>query len=470
MGAVPNVKDLIRVSNAKLGKHKGHSRLYIQGKYLSKAGFEPSQKLKMIINQDSIELIVSENGTTTISKKVKGENVIPVIDILSDDLKRNLGSELEIRVHNQSIILKPSRIERAKSLRENSEDQKRCGSLFAGGGLLSQAAKMAGYSERFAVEIDSRYADVYSDNYPESMILNQSVHEVNLEDIPDIDLLLAGIPCQPYCRSRRSGKGYEKGSVPESHELGDMTYWTLRIIEYLAVERGTLKSVVIEEAPDYLNSGSAKILIHVLERIGFNVKSEVMDSKEYGSIQSRNRSVIVATQEEYSFPAKSTCRNGISNILEKNREHDWFDRNCENKKWLYSHWDKQTAKGNNFANGLIKKGSDTNVQAIKKRYFAGQGDNPVLVNESGTKHRWFTLKEVQRMFELPEDYILNVPKTIAGEILGQGVVVGLFKQVIMNINTEVISTLVDEVLVREWNEEPVKISDHEMSQPLLFEF
>ena len=49
MTAIPD--QLIRVSSAKLGNQKGKSRLYLQGKYLSKAGFKPATKLKMEIEK-----------------------------------------------------------------------------------------------------------------------------------------------------------------------------------------------------------------------------------------------------------------------------------------------------------------------------------------------------------------------------------------------------------------------------------
>lgn len=118
----------------------------------------------------------------------------------------------------------------------------------------------------------------------------------------------------------------------------------------------------------------------------------------------------------------------------EDKEHDWFDRSS--KEWLYKHWDKQSKKGNNFANGLIKTKDDNAVQSIKKRYLAIQGDNPVVANEEGTKHRLFTLTEIKRLFELPDSFKLNCSKTTAGEILGQGVIVGLFKKIISALNLQ----------------------------------
>jgi DNA (cytosine-5)-methyltransferase 1 len=467
MSAIPKV---LRVAAANLGQHKGHSRLYLQGKYLSKAGFKPAEKIKMVISSDSIELIVDESGTTTISRKVKGETVIPVIDILSDDLEKNLGNKLEVRVEQQKIVLKPNRIERAKTKRAKTKSEMTCGSLFCGGGLLSLAAKESGYTENFGIEINQRYADVYSDNFPESKILNQSIHEVNASDIPDVDLLLIGLPCEPFSTARRSGKGYEKGSVPESHELGDMVFWALRVIDILnSRENGYTKNIVIEEAPNFLKSGAGNILMHALKRMGYNLFSSVMDSNEYGSIQSRKRSVIVATSGNYIPPMESECTRTIADILETRIEHDWFSRKTESKSWLYSHWDKQMKKGNGFTKGLIKSSEDNSIQTLKKRYLAGQGDSPVLAHEGNTnidvedhKHRWFTLNEITRLFEVNPDYILDVPKTIAGEILGQGVIVGLFKQVIDMIEFSK-NTDVDKCETVE-NE----IEDKEFFQPLLF--
>ena len=72
------------------------------------------------------------------------------------------------------------------------------GSLFSGGGLLSKAASLAGFKPAFAVELDERYAGVYAENFPEAVIFNQPIEQVDLNDLPPCEVLTIGIPCQPF--------------------------------------------------------------------------------------------------------------------------------------------------------------------------------------------------------------------------------------------------------------------------------
>jgi DNA (cytosine-5)-methyltransferase 1 len=442
--------DRFDVVSTKVGEHKGSSRIYLQGKYLDRAGFKPSLKLNMQVCNDRIELTVGDEGRNTISKKKSNGALVPVIDILSSSFSEILGDHAEVKVTQGKLTLKPNRISRSNSRTNDKSEIVRTGSIFSGGGFLSLAAKLAGekcgkkVKEVFGIEINPKYAEVFADNNPEAIVFNQSVHEVNTDDLPQIDLLTIGLPCEPYSTSRRSGAGYDKNLPPEAHELGDMVFWALRIVDILA-EKG-LKSVILEEAPNFLKAGAGYIMINSLKRMGFNVSADVLDSKDYGSIQSRKRTVIVASKDEFTLPDKSECQSTLGDILEdaSQYDHDWFDK--ESKAWLYNHWEKQSKKGNNFAKGLIKSSFDKNIQALKKRYFAGQGDNPVIAHPTNPeKHRWLTITEFRRLFEVPDSYKLGCPKTTLGEILGQGVVVGLFKQIIEAVISPISKSTIEEV-------------------------
>lgn len=112
---------------------------------------------------------------------------------------------------------------------------------------------------------------------------------------------------------------------------------------------------------------------------------------------------------------------------------EWFTPETESKQWLFDHWEKQTEKGNGFASQLIRY-SDARVGTIKKRYFAGQGDNQVVVHPSlPDTYRWLTICEVKRIMGLPDSYNLGDTKTTAGEIMGQGVEVGAVTRIIKSV-------------------------------------
>jgi len=250
-----------------------------------------------------------------------------------------------------------------------------------------------------------------------------SVHEVRTEDLPQVELLTVGLCCEPFSRKRR-----EAGSKlpPEAHPNGDLVVWALR-----AVEAANPWTVVVEQVPEFLDSGAGWILRHALERMGYTVEARVLDPADYGEIAGRRRAVLVATNDatiRWPEPAPSDRRLG--EILEDRDDHEWFD--AATKSWLFSHWEKQAAKGNRFMEGRQVLDAETKrVPCISKRYFSQQGDGVVVRHPTREGvFRWLTLGEVKRLMGLPDDYDLGEAKTRAGEIMGQGVHVGLFRRVI----------------------------------------
>ena len=97
---------------------------------------------------------------------------------------------------------------------------------------------------------------------------------------------------------------------------------------------------------------------------------------------------------------------------------------------MKNHWERNAAKGNGFISQKLTPAS-THVQAITKRYFSLQGDNPVVCHPTKPDvYRWLTIDEVKMIMGLPESYDLGGAKTTAGEIMGQGVLVDVFRQII----------------------------------------
>jgi len=418
---------IIRVNSSKIGEYRNSNRVYIQGKYLNKAGFVSASNIN--INFSNGQIIIEKTTALTknrVSSKKNGQ--IPVIDVVSKKFKEALNGVLDIKItiSVNRIVISPSKTAKKIIDRSAINDKTSC-SIFAGAGLMSYAGKNRGFKEVFAVETNDKYTEIYSDNFPNSTVYNMSVHDLDFDSLPQTELMLAGIPCEPYSRARRSG-GYSKSLPLEAHELSDMTFWLLRIIDSV-----NPKNIVVEQSDCFIRTGAYYLLVNSLKRMGYHIFSEVMDSADYNCLQSRKRTVIVATTTGiYDPPEKLLNFNILSDILEDPEDCEWFDETS--KKWLFEHWERQTLKGNNFAKNLILNSDMTKVQAIKKRYFAGQGDNPVVAHPTDNSlYRWFTLDEVKKLFTLDDDFKLLQSKTTNGEALGQGVVSQLFDNIIGNI-------------------------------------
>ncbi|MEM1354985.1 MAG: DNA cytosine methyltransferase [Planctomycetota bacterium] len=420
----------IRTTVLAIGQHRGAPRIYIEGRYLLTAGFAPGSRYEAVFAAECIELTLTDEGRAVSGKK---QNTIGVIDLNGQSILDTFGQADRVTVACQTgrITLTLSRI---TALRRQRELNDQCVDLFAGGGLLSEAARQAGFRTVAAIEIDRRYADIHQANHGGHMI-NTSIEEApwdQLRTLALIGLLAMGIPCEPYSAVRRLDRGgqakRDQTLPPEAHELGDMVYWALKATDILNPH-----TVVIEEVPRFLASGAYFILTHALRRMGYHVDDRIINPLDHGALTGWQRAVVVGTTLEevrWPEPCARPHHRRLGEILDDVPLDDdmWFDR--ETKPWLFAHWDKQTAKGNGFEPPKLTADS-TRCPTIKKRYFAGQGDNPVVAHPRKTGvYRWLTIAEVRRLMNLPGDYDLGTAKTTAGEILGQGVEVHTFTRII----------------------------------------
>ncbi len=191
-------------------------------------------------------------------------------------------------------------------------------------------------------------------------------------------------------------------------------------------------TVVIEEAPGYLNSGAGFMMRLFLERAGYTVDARVIDPREYGEITARVRTVIVAhSGSDFRWPEPAPNTRTFAEIRDDESllEDRYFT--SETKPWLTNHWANQTAKGNGFTSTQLDNQS-TSVPCVSKRYFSQQGTGAVVKHLQRPEcWRWMTLAEVRRLHGVPDSYYLGEDsKTRAGEVLGQGVIVSFFQKII----------------------------------------
>lgn len=419
------MKTFPRISTTTIGRHKDAPRVWLEGRYLLDAGFEPSNRIEVEFKKEQVIIKLAKNGPRVVSSKRQGQ--IPVLDLNSAALTEAFGPITTLQVHIAigQITLTPSQTDilRATRCRNGKE-----GSIYSGAGLLTEAARLAGYQPAFALEVNPQYADIYEKNHAAQMF-NLSVENAPLDALPPVELLTMGIPCEPYSHARANtgGAKRDRSLPPEAHPLSDLTIWAAHIIRKL-----NPATVVIEQAPGYLTSGAGYMMQHFLRRAGYTVEARVLDARDYGELTGRRRAVIVAhSGSHFQWPQPSPATNTFADIRddESTLEDQYFT--AETKPWLINHWTTQVAKGNGFASAQLSDQS-TSVPCITKRYLAGQGTGAVVKSRSQEHSwRWLTLNEIRKLHRIPDSYQLSdTSKTLSGEVIGQGVIVALFKNII----------------------------------------
>lgn len=169
--------------------------------------------------------------------------------------------------------------------------------LFAGlGGTrigLEQALRDNGLTGEcvFTSEIKPHAVKVYTDNFPGETI-SGDITEIDTDDIPDFDFLLAGFPCQPF-----SSAGVRKGFMDTR---GTLFFDIERILKAKRPQAFLLENVeglVLHDRVDKsrpIGRTLETILAH-LENLGYEVTWRVLDASEYGVPQRRKRIYIAGS-------------------------------------------------------------------------------------------------------------------------------------------------------------------------------
>lgn len=217
--------------------------------------------------------------------------------------------------------------------------------LFAGIGGFRQALTLL--SEDFCIkqntvgfsEIDENAAKSYKAIFDTTnevemgdiVAFNQDVN--NIINLPSIDLLTGGFPCQAF-----SMMGKQKGFADMR---GNVFFQILEILK-----NKKPKYVLLENVRNLIlhNKGETfKYILKSIKSCGYeNIYYDIFNTKDFGLAQKRNRVFIFATTEDiddFSFKSKiisELFQNVIDNtsVLKQKSTHEILEKNVDEKYYL----------------------------------------------------------------------------------------------------------------------------------------
>jgi DNA (cytosine-5)-methyltransferase 1 len=135
----------------------------------------------------------------------------------------------------------------------------------------------------WANEWDKYACQIYRKNFGEKELVEGDICKVNTDQIPNVNLLVGGFPCQPHSLAgKRKGFGEERGTV--FHEI-------IRVAQAKRPEM-----LLLENVKGLLSSEQGRAFGTVLEelgRIGYWCEWKTFNSKYFGVPQNRERVFIV---------------------------------------------------------------------------------------------------------------------------------------------------------------------------------
>jgi len=266
--------------------------------------------------------------------------------------------------------------------------------LFAGIGGFHLALHSLGSECVFASEINSFARKTYIHNHskisPKLFKENNFAGDIKLVDvekIPDFDILCGGFPCQPFSQA-----GFKRGFEDSKEERGNLFFDIVKIINRKKPAAFFLENV--RHIKNHDDGRTFSIVQKMLEDEGYSFKFKMVKASDHGLPQHRPRIFMVGFKGEttaestFEFPEAEPLKMTMSDI---------FGKPC-NKIVGY------TLRVGGRGSGLMdRRNWDT---------YAVDGDIVRIGSKEGMK-----------MMGLPSDFVFPVSETQAMKQLGNSVAV-----------------------------------------------
>lgn len=284
---------------------------------------------------------------------------------------------------------------------------------FAGYGSQSIALRNLGvdYEVVAISEIDKYALQAYYALHDTNIPNLGDISKLRVEDIPQHDLFTYSFPCQDISIAGKQ-KGIERG-----YTRSGLLYECERIIEgcrpkYLLLEN--VKNLVGKKFKLQFDKW-----LEYLEGLGYTNYWQVLNAKDYGIPQNRERVFVVSILGEhkpYEFPAEIKLNRKLKNILENNVE-DKYNLKTVKEFFVKNSFDMEF-KGNGFRfKPHIQKNAEI-AYALTTRCGSRMDDNFIIDLNLPYTNFEYSIKALQQMIlnenyhnrflnNLQLDYIMN---------------------------------------------------------------
>ena len=183
--------------------------------------------------------------------------------------------------------------------------------LFSGiGGFREGLTRAGGFTCVGHCEIDKKANQSYEALFDtKGEWFCEDIRKADPSDIPDFELLCGGFPCQSFSiAGNRGGFSDPRGTL--FFEIARLT----------AAKRPAY--LLLENVPGLLNHDGGRTfaaILHTLDRLGYGLEWQVLNSKDFGVPQSRKRVYLIGYLDERCrgkvFPFTETAGTSLLQIL-----------------------------------------------------------------------------------------------------------------------------------------------------------
>lgn len=202
-------------------------------------------------------------------------------------------------------------------------------SLFSGCGGFDLGFKKAGFKIVFANDNEKKLKETYEKNIKHKILI-KNIEKLDKKTIPQGDVIIAGIPCQPF-----SNAGNRKSTKDKDGNL------FIEVIKTIKCQKKKPSVVIFENVRGFLSSKDDKGTLLTkrfdleMRKIGYKTKFQLLNSSDFGVPSNRYRVFLVCIRvninKDYFFPTpnilkrKLTVGDIISKPLPKDENQEVWD-------------------------------------------------------------------------------------------------------------------------------------------------
>jgi DNA (cytosine-5)-methyltransferase 1 len=248
------------------------------------------------------------------------------------------------------------------------------------------------------------------------------ITQINPNEIPSFDILLAGFPCQPF-----SMAGLKKGF---EDTRGTLFFHIAKIADYHKPKIIFLENVKALKSHD--KGKTYQVIENTLQNLGYNVHTKIINAKDFALPQNRERIYIVGFLEnlDFEFPKVINHNIKVGDILDKDIDSKYT---ISDKLWAGHRRRKEEhkQKGNGFGYSLFNHNSPY-TSTISARYY--KDGSEILIEQERKNPRKITPREAARLQGFPDNFIIPVSDNQAYKQFGNSVSVPVIKAIASQIN------------------------------------
>lgn len=289
--------------------------------------------------------------------------------------------------------------------------------LFAGIGGFRIGLERLGWECTYSAENDEHACKMYEANFGDDPY--QDITALTDEDIlslPEFDVLCGGFPCQSFSIS-----GKKKGFMDETR--GTLFFEVLRILSIKKPKGFILENVKFLIHHD--KGKTFKVMVKALNELGYTVNYKVLNAKDFGVPQNRERIVIVGNKRGVPFDFDNLETESVHSMkpfLDTEGDFKWLDKSeytmipdeyvkRQKSDLIFSGYRNKKLRKNG-----VREGTEylSRTHRMPDRIYSYMGVNPTIssqessgryfISDSKDNVRYLTLNEIYRFMGFPDDF------------------------------------------------------------------